>query len=165
MFKIVRKTFISTFCDFFMTLFLKNDINVPDLQKIPYQLKYQGTLFLVGVLKVIDEHSRIRIRNGIYILVRGILQSADSDPYQYVTDPKHCFLFSNYFYMPILAVQLCLGWRRVLRSPGASWIRSGWVSCCTTACSCRATWGRLHSSGAQILSHQVTAQHALMENR
>jgi hypothetical protein len=31
------------------------------------------------------------------MLIRGILQSADLDPLQYVTDPKHCFFVLELF--------------------------------------------------------------------
>ncbi len=55
------KTFIYTVLDFFMTfLTLKNDGNVR--RKSNKQKKLEKRLFFVGVLKITDEKSRIRIR-------------------------------------------------------------------------------------------------------
>jgi hypothetical protein len=48
------------FCDFFMTLYLRNDVNLSSKNAGNKQKNYK--FFLVGVLKVNDENSRIRIR-------------------------------------------------------------------------------------------------------
>jgi hypothetical protein len=42
-------------------------------------------------LKVIDEQSKVLIRNRIRIQIcKSEVRSADPDPYQNVTDPEHC---------------------------------------------------------------------------
>jgi hypothetical protein len=61
--KIVRKTLIPTvlllLLDF---LSLKNDANVPSKRTGNKQKNFQSKIFVVGVFKVNDEISRIRIR-------------------------------------------------------------------------------------------------------
>jgi hypothetical protein len=54
--KLIRKTFFSTFYNFFITFYLlKNDVNVPSTSNEPKKI-------FVCVLKVTDEQSRIRTR-------------------------------------------------------------------------------------------------------
>jgi hypothetical protein len=51
---------------------------------------FKQKLFLVGILKVNDEKSRIRIRIHLSeAWIRGS-GSADPDPLQNVMDPEHC---------------------------------------------------------------------------
>ncbi len=65
--KIVRKTLIPTALRLlFDFLSLKNDVNVPYLQKVPNQQK-NFSKFFVGILNVDDENSRIRIRIRIHL--------------------------------------------------------------------------------------------------
>jgi hypothetical protein len=56
------------------------------LQKVKERKKEKlTTKVFVGILKVTDEKSRIRIRNQVY-------GSKDNAPYQNVTDLEHCLL-------------------------------------------------------------------------
>ncbi len=113
--KMVKKTFISTVCDFLWLfifeewgksifksnskenlyfyclrllydfLSLKNNVNRP----LKSNKQKTGKFFVVvGVLKVTDEKSRIRRRIGS---VSQRNKSVDPDPYQNVTDPEHWF--------------------------------------------------------------------------
>ncbi len=64
------------------SLYLKNNVNADS--KSNKQKNLDINKFLVAILKVTDENSRIRILSQRY-------GSADPDPYQNVTDPQHCF--------------------------------------------------------------------------
>ncbi len=81
--KKVKKTLIPTvlwlFLDF---LSLKNDVKVPSKSN---KQKNFFISFFVGVFKVNNENSRIRIRIGS----EQRHGSADPDPHQNVTDPEH----------------------------------------------------------------------------
>ncbi len=77
----IKKTLISTFCDFSLTFYLQNRCKCIYGTKLANKLR--KNLFLVGILKATDEKSRIRIRNPVY----GF---KDPDPSQNVTDPEHC---------------------------------------------------------------------------
>jgi hypothetical protein len=57
--KIVRKTLICTVLCLFEFLSLKNDVNVPP--KSNKQENFKKLVFFVGILKINDENSRIRI--------------------------------------------------------------------------------------------------------
>ncbi len=64
---------------------LRTDGNVDTESNKQYNVL--KTVFLVDILKVVDEKSRIRIRISILIPGYG---SKDLDPSQNVTDPEHC---------------------------------------------------------------------------
>ncbi len=62
-------------------LTLKTDVNVPSESN--KQNNLEDNLLFVGILKVTEEKSRIRIRNPV-IRIRG------SELHQNVTDPEYC---------------------------------------------------------------------------
>jgi hypothetical protein len=67
---------------------LKNDVNVPLKSNKPKNLLKNS--FFVGVLKVNDENSSIRIRIRIHqseAWIRGL--DLDPDPHQNVMEPQH----------------------------------------------------------------------------
>jgi hypothetical protein len=57
------------------------------LQKVMGRNFFYKNLFFVGILKVIDESSRIRIQDPD---PDPLVRSMDPDPHQNVMDPQHC---------------------------------------------------------------------------
>ncbi len=58
---------------------MENDVSVPS------KSNKEKKNFFVGILKVTDKKSRIRI-------CQSDVQSEDPDPYQNVTDPEHWYI-------------------------------------------------------------------------
>ncbi len=86
--KIVRQILIPTLLWLlFDFLSLKNDVNVPSKSN---KQKNFFKLVFVGVLKVNNENSWIRIRRSGSGSISQMHGSAYPDPYQNVMDPHHC---------------------------------------------------------------------------
>ncbi len=85
-----KNLYFYCFVTFYKFLSFKNDVNVRyHFKKYCNKQKTGIQFFLVGVLKVTDEKSRIWVR---YLEVR--IRGSKSVRYQNVTDPEHCFSVS-----------------------------------------------------------------------
>ncbi len=67
------------------------------LQKVIKIKCWEKKLGFVGVLKVIDEKSSVRIQSWIWFRIRNqVYKSKDPDPYLNVTDPEHWLNATGY---------------------------------------------------------------------
>ncbi len=90
------------FCWLVTSKSLNTEVNVPTVQEA-ISKKNLKQIFFVFTLKVIDENSRILIRNWIRIMVRKqVYGSKNPDPYHNVTDPEHWLRWLTLMYFFIL---------------------------------------------------------------